>query len=170
MNALEDRRPAAATTTSSNNPNVIGEDLAQLLLEHPDLELASIRLIPNDDGTVGIVGRIGPLVTTRPVVGLHGGRCPSCFRFEQHTPECIWGINPVECPQCHQPTGRPHTDFCTLTPGQVWDGALSDFKHTAAAYGYGGSQVEPGQRSTEDMVGSEGDPRGWRNAVDPNKP
>lgn len=61
MNALEDRRPTAATTTASNNPNVIGEDLAHLLLEHPDLELASIRLIPNADGTVGIAGRIGQL-------------------------------------------------------------------------------------------------------------
>lgn len=30
----------------------------------------------------------------------------------------------VECPQCHQPAGRPHTDYCTLAPGKVWDGVL----------------------------------------------
>jgi hypothetical protein len=83
MTQLEDRRPVAATTTASDNPSVIGEDLAHLLVEHPDLELASIRLIPNDDGTVGIAGRIGELAT-------------------------------VECPQCHQPIGRPHTEYCPL--------------------------------------------------------
>lgn len=30
----------------------------------------------------------------------------------------------VECPQCHQPAGRPHTEYCTLEPGKVWDGVL----------------------------------------------
>ena len=89
MNTLEDRRPVAATTTASDNPNVIGEDLAHLLVANPDLELASIRLIPNDDGTVGIAGRIGHLA-------------------------------PIGCPQCHQPIGRPHTEFCTLAPDRVW--------------------------------------------------
>ena len=91
MNALEDRRPVAATTTSSDNPSVIGEDLMHLLLEHPDIELASIRLIPNNDGTVGIAGRIGQLAAAA-----------------------------IECPQCHQPIGRPHTEFCTLAPDRVW--------------------------------------------------
>lgn len=61
MTQLEDRRPVAALTTASDNPSVIGEDLAHLLVENPDIELTTIRLIPNNDGTVGIAGRIGPL-------------------------------------------------------------------------------------------------------------
>lgn len=93
MTQLEDRRPVAATTTASDHPDVIGEDLAHLLLEHPELDLASIRLLPRKDGTVGIAGRIGAPPT-------------------------------VECPQCHQPIGREHTDYCTLAPGKVWDGVL----------------------------------------------
>lgn len=32
----------------------------------------------------------------------------------------------VECPQCHQPAGRPHTEYCTLAPGKVWDGVLPE--------------------------------------------
>lgn len=91
MSALEDRRPVVATTTVNDHPNVIGDDLAQLLIEHPDLELATIRLIPNDDGTVGIAGRIGELAS-------------------------------LECPQCRQALGRPHTEYCTLAPGKVWAG------------------------------------------------
>lgn len=95
MTALEDRRPVAAVTASSSHPNTIADDLAGLLVEHPDLELASIRFIPNDDGTVGIAGRIGQLAG-------------------------------VECPQCHQPIGREHTEYCTLAPGKVWDGVLPE--------------------------------------------
>lgn len=30
----------------------------------------------------------------------------------------------VECPQCHQPAGRPHTDYCTLSPNAVWTDQL----------------------------------------------
>lgn len=115
MTALEDRRPVAAVTTASDSPSVIGEDLGYLLGEHPDIELASIRLIPNGDGTVGIAGRIGELAG-------------------------------VECPQCHQPAGRPHTEYCPLAIreevfGQL-DGvaqpccrALFDENHPAALLG-----------------------------------
>jgi hypothetical protein len=67
MNALEDTRPIVHTTTASTNPNVIGEDLGQLLTEHPDLELASIRLI-RDDQSVHIVGRLGPLLAGHHLV------------------------------------------------------------------------------------------------------
>ena len=44
-------------------------------------------------------------------------RCPLCPEHGELVPG-------VECPQCHQPAGRPHTDFCTLEPGKVWDGVL----------------------------------------------
>lgn len=93
MTALEDRRPAAALTTASGRPVWIGAVLSQLLTEHPEIDLTSVRLIPNEDGSVGIAGRVGP----RPG---------------------------VECPQCHTPVGRPHTEYCTLAPDQVWDGVL----------------------------------------------
>lgn len=63
---LEDRRPAAALTTASNHPNVVGEDLGYLLSSTPNIDLSTIRLIPNEDGTVGIAGRVGP------------PECPSC--------------------------------------------------------------------------------------------
>lgn len=43
--------------------------------------------------------------------------CPACPEHGELAPG-------VECPQCHQPAGRPHTDYCTLAPGAVWDGVL----------------------------------------------
>lgn len=33
--------------------------------------------------------------------------CPACPDHGELAPT-------VECPQCHQPAGRPHTDYCTL--------------------------------------------------------
>lgn len=63
---LEDRRPVAALTTASNHPAVVGEDLGYLLSSTPNIDLSTIRLIPNEDGTVGIAGRVGPV------------ECPSC--------------------------------------------------------------------------------------------
>ena len=80
--------------------------LSRLLVDHSDLELASIRLIPNEDGTVGIAGRIGQLV--------------------EQTAE-------YDC--CHQLEGRPHTEYCinslpssgegvplpVITPGGFFD-------------------------------------------------
>ena len=30
----------------------------------------------------------------------------------------------ITCPQCHAQIGQPHTDYCTLAPGRVWDGVL----------------------------------------------
>lgn len=93
MTELEDRRPVAALTTASGRPVWIGAVLSQLLTEHPEIDLTSVRLMPNEDGSVGIAGRVG----TRPG---------------------------VECPQCHTPIGRPHTEYCTLAPDQVWDGVL----------------------------------------------
>lgn len=84
MTALEDTRPIATTTTASTHPSAIGSDLAQLLLEHPDLELASIRLVPRDDnGGVLIVGRVGQLAEP-------------------------------ECSSCHTHDGHPHTEYCQL--------------------------------------------------------
>lgn len=39
--------------------------------------------------------------------------CPVCPEHGELAPA-------KECPQCHQPNGRPHTDFCTHAPGRVW--------------------------------------------------
>lgn len=36
----------------------------------------------------------------------------------------IGALAGVDCPQCHQPIGREHTEYCTLAPGKVWDGVL----------------------------------------------
>lgn len=33
----------------------------------------------------------------------------------------------IECPQCHQPAGRPHTEYCTLSPDAVWTDQLSGY-------------------------------------------
>lgn len=43
--------------------------------------------------------------------------CPACTEHGEFA-------KPIECPQCHIEIGRPHTDFCTLAPGRVWDGVL----------------------------------------------
>ena len=39
--------------------------------------------------------------------------CPACPEHGELAPA-------IECPQCHQPIGRPHTEFCTLAPDRVW--------------------------------------------------
>lgn len=39
--------------------------------------------------------------------------CPAC-------PDHGQLAQGVECPQCHQTAGRPHTDYCTLAPERVW--------------------------------------------------
>lgn len=95
MTELEDRRSVAAITSHSPYADDIGRALTDLLKDEEELDLASVRLILNEDGSVGIAGRIGP----RPG---------------------------VECPQCHTPIGRPHTEYCTLGPDKVWDGVLPD--------------------------------------------
>ena len=43
------------------------------------------------------------------------GPCPACPEHGELAPG-------IECPQCHQPIGRPHTEFCTLAPDRVWPG------------------------------------------------
>ena len=43
--------------------------------------------------------------------------CPACPEHGELAPIVV-------CPQCHQEAGRPHTDFCTLAPGRVWDGTM----------------------------------------------
>jgi hypothetical protein len=43
--------------------------------------------------------------------------CPNC-------PEHGAKPDPIDCPQCHTPIGRPHTEYCTLGPDKVWDGVL----------------------------------------------
>lgn len=49
----------------------------------------------------------------------------------------------VECPQCHTPIGRPHTEYCTLAPDQVWDGVLPDDPWTRPLDGI---EVRPARR------------------------
>ena len=44
--------------------------------------------------------------------------CPACIEHGELAPA-------IECPQCHQPIGRPHTDFCTLAPDRVWPDGMS---------------------------------------------
>ena len=89
-------------------------------------------------------------------------RCPLCPEHGELTPS-------IECPQCHQPIGRPHTDFCTLAPDRVWPGeALCGFRslaNTSLVCSYPPHPVNQ-MHSWQDG----GDPRGWRNAIDPNKP
>lgn len=45
--------------------------------------------------------------------------CPGCPEHGELAPT-------IDCPQCHTPIGRPHTEYCTLGPDQVWDGVLPD--------------------------------------------
>lgn len=42
----------------------------------------------------------------------------------------------IECPQCHQPAGRPHTEYCTLSPDAVWtDQLVGDMSGRVVAAG-----------------------------------
>lgn len=53
----------------------------------------------------------------------HAPVCCCVFRPEDPCPACPKHgelAQGVECPQCHQPIGRPHTEFCTLDPDRVW--------------------------------------------------
>lgn len=49
------------------------------------------------------------------------GRCPACPAHGNKPA-------PIGCPQCHQEIGRPHTEYCTLAPGEVWDGVLPEVR------------------------------------------
>ena len=51
-----------------------------------------------------------------PVPGQACPGCPEHGTFAQ--------AEGIRCPQCTTPIGRPHTDYCTLAPGRVWDGVL----------------------------------------------
>lgn len=113
MTALEDTRPIVSTTTASTNPSVIGEDLAHLLVEHPELELASIRLIREDQG-VHIAGRVGQLA--QPVCDCYpGGFSPETYEGPQH--HCpVHGHGPNCCSSCHAHDDHPHTEYCQQRP------------------------------------------------------
>jgi hypothetical protein len=82
---LQDTRPIATTTTVTDNPHDIAYHLEALLCEHPDLELASLRLVPGDAGPVMIFGRCGQLVDGEP-----------------------------GCPSCKVHGDQPHTEYCQL--------------------------------------------------------
>lgn len=45
--------------------------------------------------------------------------CPACPHHGEFA-----RITPILCPQCKAEIGQPHTDYCTLAPGRVWDGVL----------------------------------------------
>jgi hypothetical protein len=57
------------------------------------------------------------------------------------------------CPQCRQLPGRPHTDFCTLAPGRVWNGVLPDPPAAAPVTSISRAEFEKtlGYRLTDDQ-------------------
>lgn len=108
MNALEDTREIVTSTSAPDTlqdsglgrGRFIAGYVDDLFYKCPDVEIASIRIHLDDDGIVTVTGRRGSLAAP-----------------------------PIECPQCHQPIGRPHTEFCTLAPGRVWDGVIKAADH-----------------------------------------
>jgi hypothetical protein len=101
--------------------------------------------------------------------------CPAC-------PEHSELAQGVECPQCHQAAGRPHTDYCPLAIredvfGQTSQPATRTSQpHTEARCGFRSLDntdlicTYPPHRVDKPHSWQDGgDPRGWRNAIDPNK-
>ena len=104
MGTLQDTRPIATTTTDNAKPDEIAYRLELLLIEHPDLELASVRLVPGANDAVMIVGRVGQLAEPE---------CPSCHTVagHPHTEYCQvapGGAQPcvVDGEQCTRPGCR----------------------------------------------------------------
>lgn len=70
-----------------------------------------------------LVGRlVGELLDTWPDVDL------PTIRLWQHAAEGVPTVRvdarrgqlTPECRSCHTTPGRPHTDFCTIDPGETW--------------------------------------------------
>lgn len=87
---LTDSRPRAQLDSPLDNDSSVGTQLAylvaQLLEQHPDVDLPTIRL-DVVDGTDG-----WPQCTVTGLVGTITGECLSC----------------------HTTAGHPHTDYCEL--------------------------------------------------------
>lgn len=103
MAPLSDHRPhvfmeAPVDDAPHHEAQVAGLLLTDLLVAYPDVDLPTIRVWRHSADGV-------------PTIRIDGRR------GELPRPEC---------PQCHQPIGREHTDYCTLAPGKVWDGVLPD--------------------------------------------
>ena len=166
MNALEDTRELVTTTSAPDTLDAadapwrklhvfVAGFVEDLLSQWPDVELSTIR-ITNLDGVITVTGRRGPLA-------------------------------PAECPSCHTADGHPHTDYCTAEnrdyPGQPAPGSYAWAKQAARN---AASEATCGFRSLDnpDLTctypphpvnqihswQNGGDPGGWRNAIDPNKP
>jgi hypothetical protein len=97
MNALEDTRELVTTTSAPDKLGDLHGLPSRLIAGFVDDLLykwpdveLSTIRITNLDGILTVTGRRGTLASS------------------------------IECPQCHQPIGRPHTEFCTLAPDRVW--------------------------------------------------
>jgi hypothetical protein len=98
---------------------------------------------------------------------LAGDRAPAwAERWHQDGPDSahertqcepdMCGLEPsvagLVCPKCRQPIGRPHTEFCTLAPGRVWNGVLPaslelDYEPDASRIVAGGTRYDPPARA-----------------------
>lgn len=101
MTALTDPRPHVFMEASAEGPRqhpaqVAGLLLTDLLHTYPDVDLPTVRVWQYQADGVPTIR-----------IDARRGSLPG-----------------VDCPQCHQPAGRPHTEYCTLAPGKVWDGVL----------------------------------------------
>ena len=98
MTTLADTRPHVFIETPidarhwpQTEPHTAGLLLEDLLKTYPDVDLPTVRLWRHSaDG-----------VPTLRIDARRG----------QLTPECR---------SCHTTPGRPHTDFCTIAPGETW--------------------------------------------------
>lgn len=104
MTALTDTRPhvfmeiLVGAEYALSEAQSAGLLLTDILDAYPDIDLPTVRVWRHsEDGvpTIRIDARRGELVAPT-----------------------------VECPQCHQAAGRPHTDYCTLSPDAVWSDQL----------------------------------------------
>ena len=114
-----------------------------------------------------------------PWNGRSEANCPACPEHGD--------LAQAECPSCHTHDGHPHTDYCRLEnrdyPGQPAPGSYAWAKQAARN---AASEATCGFRSLDnpDLTctypphpvnqihswQNGGDPGGWRNAIDPNKP
>lgn len=101
MTALEDPRPhvfmeAPVDDAPHHEAHAAGLLLTDLLETYPDVDLPTIRVWRHSSGGV------------------------PTMRVDARRGELAPRLLGVECPQCHQPAGRPHTEYCTLSPDAVW--------------------------------------------------
>lgn len=92
-----------------------------------ELPMDPVAKLPEEGPYAALVGRlVGELLDTWPDVDL------PTIRLWEYAAD--GGVHTVrvdarrgqlpgpECPQCHTGIGRPHTEYCTLSPDAVWVG------------------------------------------------